>query len=260
MEGLLGSKELYDVVLKSTYPIEINGQTIEPGEVIAMFDKILIGNFNEIKTHFSANGGYDNRGLVFWDNTKEVKIDFVQGIFSKTQLSLLSNAKLIKGQDEGVIISKREQLSLDENNSFTLKEKPLDKLFVYNKVTGEKLQYTNLSDKTYQVEGIVSEVVADYTYEYFQKYSTMNVGERLVEGFLSLEGKTRLKDDTTGQVVTGIIKIPKLKLMSDLSMRLGRDATPMVATFSATGLPEGAKGNKKVMEIIFLSDDIDADM
>ena len=64
----------------------------------------------------------------------------------------------------------------------------------------------------------------------------------------------------TGQVKTGIIKIPKLKLMSDLSIRLGKDAIPLVGKLSAIALPEGGKGSAKVMEIIFLDDDVDSDM
>ena len=48
--------------------------------------------------------------------------------------------------------------------------------------------------------------------------------------------------------------------MSDLSMRLGADAMPQVGKLDAIALPVGAKGNKKVMEIIFLDDDIDSDM
>jgi hypothetical protein len=35
-----GLKELTDLTLKATYPIEIAGRTFEPGEVIARFDKI----------------------------------------------------------------------------------------------------------------------------------------------------------------------------------------------------------------------------
>jgi hypothetical protein len=48
--------------------------------------------------------------------------------------------------------------------------------------------------------------------------------------------------------------------MSDLSMRLGSDAIPQVGRLDAVALPDGAKGSKRVMEIIFLNDDIDADM
>ena len=36
-----GLKELYDLTLKATYPIEMGGRTFEPGEVVARFDKIL---------------------------------------------------------------------------------------------------------------------------------------------------------------------------------------------------------------------------
>jgi hypothetical protein len=40
MENEIGFKELYDVSLKATYPIEVDGETIEVGETIAHFDKI----------------------------------------------------------------------------------------------------------------------------------------------------------------------------------------------------------------------------
>ena len=70
----------------------------------------------------------------------------------------------------------------------------------------------------------------------------------------------KVKDDITGKVKTGIINIPKLRLMSDLSMRVGSDAIPQVGRLDAVAVPEGARGQQKVMDIIFLDDDIDADM
>jgi hypothetical protein len=76
MENNLGFKELYDVTLKSTYNIEVGGRTIEPGEVIAIFDRIQLAQFNEIKTYISANGGYGNRARVVWNDTKEMKVSF----------------------------------------------------------------------------------------------------------------------------------------------------------------------------------------
>ena len=88
----------------------------------------------------------------------------------------------------------------------------------------------------------------------------IKVGEKLINGYLLLEGKTRVKDDITGKTHTAILRIPRLKLVSDLSMRLGREATPVLASFSAIGLPVGVKGSKKIMELLFLNDDIDAEM
>lgn len=64
MDREFSLKELYDVTLKATYPMEINGQTIEPGEVIAAFDRIQISNFHEIKKTVTAHGGFDDRDLV----------------------------------------------------------------------------------------------------------------------------------------------------------------------------------------------------
>jgi hypothetical protein len=40
MEKEFGLKELTDLTLKATYPIEINGRIFEEGEIIARFDKI----------------------------------------------------------------------------------------------------------------------------------------------------------------------------------------------------------------------------
>jgi hypothetical protein len=40
MENEFGLKELTDLTLKVTYPIEMAGRIFEPGEVIARFDKI----------------------------------------------------------------------------------------------------------------------------------------------------------------------------------------------------------------------------
>jgi hypothetical protein len=42
-------------------------------------------------------------------------------------------------------------------------------------------------------------------------------------------------------------------------MRLGREAGPLLANFAAVGYP-GVGRDKKVMEMLFLSDDIDAEM
>jgi hypothetical protein len=100
----------------------------------------------------------------------------------------------------------------------------------------------------------------DYWFDYSNKASILTIGRSLTNGYLSLTGKTRVKDEITGQVTTGIVNIPKLKLMSDLSIRLGSDAVPQVGRLDAIAVPDGLRGNKKVMELIFLNDDIDSDM
>lgn len=81
-----------------------------------------------------------------------------------------------------------------------------------------------------------------------------------MNSFVSLEGRVKIKEDITGQVKTGIIKIPKLKLLSNLSIRLGRDAIPMVSNFNGVAVPVGERHQQFVMELHILEDDIDSDL
>ena len=127
-------KELYDVSLKSTYPMKIGNREIGIGEKIAVFDKIQLANFNEIKRLHSTNGGFDNRAHVYWEETKEVRLDFTQGVFSKLQLSLMLNSKMIsfkENSDEGILISVRELVETEESDQVELKHIP-ENLFVYS--------------------------------------------------------------------------------------------------------------------------------
>ena len=262
MDNQFGMKELYEVVFKATYPMKINDRTIETGEIITEFDKIQLANFNEIKSRVQASGGFDNRALVTWESTKEVDLNFTQGIFSKVQFGLLSNSHLLEYKEDAdsILITVRLERMSDENGFIDLdEEKPyFQNLFIYDKNTGQK--YTDveiISDTQINIKQDSKEVIVDYQYKYMNGATDIIVGRNLVDGFMFLEGKTRIKDDVTGRTRTGIIQIPRLKLVSDLSMRLGREANPIVANFRAVGYPVGGKGDKKVMEIFFLNDDID---
>lgn len=261
MTNELNFKELYEVSLKSTLPIEVSGIKIEAGETIAFFDRIQIANFQEIKSVASANGGWDNRAHIFWETTKEIKINFTQGVFSKIQLALMANAQLINNEGEQIIpINEQKEFESDEYGKIIIGRKLREPIFVYDKTTGEKLtNWTTTTDSILLGEAYKS-VIIDYWYDYDNDCQIMTVGRPLTQGYLSLIGKMRVKDDITGKVKTGIVKIPKLRLMSDLSMRVGSDAIPQVGRLDAVAVPEGGRGQQKVMEIIFLNDDIDADM
>ena len=262
MNNEFSLKELYDVRLKATYPIEIGNCKFAPGETIAFFDKLTLANFQEIQQVASAKGGYGNQGKVFWTTTKEVQLVFHQGIFSRTQFALMTNAKLLKFSSEAIPISCREthDIEIGGDCKIELRQEPLN-LFCYDE------NYQAISPKSctgrfvvFNQEDEGKTVIIDYEYNYTNGHQKATIGRELISGFISLEGKTRVKDDITGQTKTGIIKIPKLKIMSSLSMVLGTNANPVVGSFQAIGLPVGAKGNTTVMEIDFLNDDIDADI
>ena len=261
MDTEFGLKELYGVTIRTTYPIEIHGRVVEAGEVIGAFDKIQIANISEIRNNAVARGWWDNRGMVFWDSTREIRISFTQGIFSKEQFALLSGAKLIEEQPgQGIQLTCRETLESDETGNFTLKHLPVNPIFVYNAATGEKIDFTIVEEATLHIDTPFVPVVVDYSYTYDGGSKTVMIGQALTTGFLSLEGRSRIKDDITGQTHTGILYIPRLKLLSDLSMRLGQNAAPQIGRFEALAVPTGERKATEVMHVLFLNDDIDSDI
>ena len=262
METQFGMQELYFVQLKSTSIIEIKGRQIQPGEVIAAFDKIQIANFKDIHREASAQGGYQNRKLVIWNRTEGVDLVFTQGIFSKTQLGLMHNARLLNINDNQIVrISQRDELETNSEGIITLTHKPINSyIFVYNKETGEKLTgLSMISEKEIQTPLVYKDVIVDYEYGYDNGADVSLIGEDIFDGYVSLEGRSRIKDDVTGETHTAIIYIPKLKITSDFNLTLGQNAQPIVGKFSAIALATGDRKQSKALEIYYLEDDLDKD-
>lgn len=253
-------KDFESVRLKATYNIEIGNRVIEPGETIAYFDQIQIAGLSEVRDYITAHGGYEDRTRVIWDRTKELNLTFSKGVFTKEQMALWTNARLVETTAEQYIaVPMREVLESDENGVITCKYTPAHSTYVYKKETGEKLEFTQDENKLTISEPYI-DVIVDYDFDYENGGQLIKIGQRLLNGFVELEGITRVKDDTTGQIVTGIIRIPRLRLMSDLSIRLGAQANPVTANFKAMGVPVGPRGNTYVVEFYYLEDDIQADL
>lgn len=251
-----GIKELYSVALKATFNIEIGGKTYEPGEVILRFDKLQVAHISEDRTSRSATGGHNNQTLITWDNTKDAQFTCSQGVLSKTCLAILSNSQVTKKfEGENISVPVIGEEIVPENGIVTLKHKPNGTGFIYDKESGEKL-YGGLTELTYQA---LKPVIADYNYDYSNGGDTLEIGHRLFNGYIALEGKMRLKDDSDGHDKTAIVTIPRIRITSSLAMRLGKNADPMVGNFSFIGYPVGMRGAEQVMSIQILNDDIDSD-
>ena len=261
MENEFSLKELYDVFLKTTYPMEIAGKQFVEGETLCVFDKIQIAGFNENKSIVTAHGGFYDRDRVYWESTKSVGLIFSQGIFNHLQFALLANANLIYTVNGSSIkIPIQEKVESNEDSEVSISKAPCGDIFFYKVADGTKLQLQQIDTETYLAPSAYLEVIANYYYDYNKGAQMVQVGNKLINGFLRLEGKTRVKDDITGKTRTGIIEIPKLKLMSGLSMRLGKNANPVVANFQANCIPVGTGGNNTVINFFFLNDDVDSDM
>ena len=263
MNTEFGLKELYDLTLKATYPIEMDGRVFEAGEVIARFDKIQLANFREITSRTGATGGQGMATHVIWEDSKEIQLNFSQGVFSKRQFALMSNANLIHSvPTDKILLSAHFSTESDENGKIQLDREKVTNVFIYDANTFEKINpiILDLERGAMIIDQKYRNVEVDYQYYYTNAYTNMILGRKLVQGFLQLEGKSRVKDDITGKTHTVLLRIPRLKLVSDLSMRLGREAGPLLANFAAVAYPESMGRDKKIMELLFLNDDIDAEM
>ena len=183
-------------------------------------------------------------------------------MFSKEQFALLSGAKMLHKSPlpKPILIPNREIKESNEECEIILDQIPATKIFVYEKTTGNKIEFTQITNKKILLCCPFTDVIIDYDYEYKKDSTEIIVGQELTSGFLELQGKTKIKDDETGIVKTGILHIPKMKLMSNLSIQLGQGASPVVGRLDAIACPVGAKGKQKVMDIFFLEEDVDSDM
>lgn len=266
-----GIKDLYDVTLKTTSNIEINGEPYEKNEPIISFDKIQIALLSEGKDRRTAQGGLGNQSLIFWEDTTEIDFQFSEGIISKPGIGILSNSQILRKNNEPLILPCNEVLESDfEEGKYVLNTKrPLSgNVFVrrngerFKDFTWEnvglkgKILLNNVKDEE---EGTLPQYVVYYDYEYDKGADICKIGQRAIKGFLSLTAKTRLKDDQSGKETTCFIEIPKIKLMSDLTMRLGSAVNPYVYGFNMTGFPVGERSSQYVCKITMLDRDIDCD-
>ena len=132
-------------------------------------------------------------------------------------------------------------------------------MFLYKK-NGEKIKDYLIEGKVITISEPYIDIIADYMFEYGGDYESLTIGKRLLAGYLRLEGKIELKDDKDGLEKTGILVIPKITLVTDLSIRLGTEAQPMVGTFEMIGFPVGSRGNSSVCTITFLEDNLRNDI
>ena len=256
--GLQGFKDFESVRIKATYNIEIAGKTINEGETIAFFDTVQIAGLNEVISTVKAKGGYGNHTHVLWSEVQELKLFFKKGVFSPIQLGLFNNAKLLIPQSNELIITKREYLETDENSQITCKYIPIQNIYVYSE-NGNKLTFTQ-SDKVLTLPTPpYTNIIVDYDFIYTGKIQTLKFGQNLFNGFCTLEALTRIKDDDSGKIVTGIIKVPKMQILTGLSVQLGENAYPMIPSFNAVGLPVGERHSEYVCDLTILDENIESD-
>jgi len=103
--------------------------------------------------------------------------------------------------------------------------------------------------------------VIDYYYKYDDTALLYTVQKERFNGLFTLEGKFYSKDENEGLDYTNLLYMPKVRVVSDINLRLGERADPTVGTFNIIGLPVNTNENTGlIVEITRLNSDIDGDL
>lgn len=287
IDQYFGHKELYEVVLRAKNPMQFGNRYIEAEEPVLYFDNINMSLLTEQNKPVFARGGWANMPRVIWDERSEVQFQMIDGVMSQVGMSILLGANVTARQDKKPLyINKKEGPFTMINGCIDLQHRPIDstikKTFIFD------YDRDAIQEKIYgkRIEGIVDgfgnqvnrielykdknltipaennrKYVVDYYYEYEDEALIYTVQKERFNGLFTLEAKFYSKDENEGQNYTNVLWMPKVRIVSNINLRLGERADPTVSTFNIIGLPETIGDYKNlIMDITRLNTDIDADI
>ena len=286
-----GHKELYEVVLRAKDPMWFGDRYIEAQEPVLYFNNVNMSLLTEQNRPIFARGGFGNMPRVIWDERSEVQFQMLDGVMSSVGMSILLSANVTSNSDKVLYINKREgpfTPTIGENNIpyVDLQHNPVDttikKTFIFeydrqaiqNKIYGKRVAgiVDGFGNPVYRIELYQDKnlstpaennrkYVVDYYYEYRDKALIYTVQKERFNGLFTLEAKFYSKDENEGINYTNVLYMPKVRVVSNINLRLGERADPTVSTFNIIGLPETVGDYKSlIMDITRLDQDIDADI
>lgn len=297
MEDFSGIKELYDVNIRLNSPLEFGGKKYDINESILTFSTAEMAQIQENKTDKGARGGYHNPLLIDWEVDKEMNFGITHGVLSPKSWALLSNSKLAEPFSKSIpynetlvpiidndycyidlkfVPNNIERLGAQPNPNFEptpmgrrpellLKPLPPNKtrwIYCYDSESGRKIHDFQIFQNRIFFTEPYHKVIVDYTFQYEDKVKVIEVGNRLLNGFLRLDGKMSIKNQKSGEVTTGLLELPRIKLSSSLSIRLGKNqASSAVSDFFFTGYPDDSKRREEqtIANITFLNHELTGD-
>lgn len=291
IDQYFGIKELYEVVLKAKNPMQFGSRHLEAGEPVLYFENVSMSMLSERNSPIMARGGWSNMPRVIWEDRSEVQFSLTEGVMSSISMGILLSANMTeKSQNETLLIPKREgPFMMDDKKGFFLQHMPIlppkKKVFIYeyeryvgqkkiygvineeysrvNPLTGEYEPFIQLyedKEKTIEADS-TKKYIVDYYYEYKDEALIYLIQKERFNGLFTLEGKFYSKDENDGLNYTNLIYMPKVRVVSDINLRLGERADPTTSVFNIIGMPEKTdESNNLIVKIVRLNDDIDAEI
>ena len=262
----LGIKTLYDVTFSFPFENSVNGEKYAANEPFLCFAKADLADLSENKNFRSASSD-GNGNLLFWENTNSVRFSLVNGVISKTGMAMLSNSKLVvKKPVDPKIISFTEKVEVGEKTTVELKHVPFsaDTLFVRELISGEKKTVKLNENGTVTFPNAYTDYLVHYFFNYELGHQQLIIGDRAIDGFISMSGKFDYRNKENGETYTGIIEIPRAMMMNALSIHFGDHETGGVYRFVIDGYKVSASTGDRhddyVAKVDFLNSRIISDI
>ena len=287
IDQYFGIKELYEVVLRARNPMNFGNRRVEVDEPVLYFENISMSLLQERNNVIMARGGWSNMPRVIWEDRSEVEFTLSEGVISSISLGILLSTQIgIKGKEEPYLVPKREgPFYPTDKVRIHLQHWPVEypkkKTFIFDyerdvvqqKIYGKRI-YDEPDDfdptsyvpclelyKDKELKELADtdrEYLIDYYYEYNKESLLYTIQKERFNGLFSLEGRFYSKDENDGYNYTNLIYMPKVRVVSDINLRLGERADPTVSVFNIIALPENTAGkNNLILEITRLNEDLD---
>ena len=261
------------------------------------FEHVSMAALAEKNLTKMARGGYNNAPRVIWTDRSEAQFSMIEGVMSSISMSVLLSANVTEStKEEPLLVPLREgpsnltSLIIDDKevHGMYIKHMPIGYpqrktfIFEYERDVAQKKKYGRLIEREDPLDrngkllfigiyddreltipaDIEKEYVVDYYYEYGDEALIYTIQQQRFNGLFTLEGKFYAKDENDGLNYTNLIYMPRVRVVSDINLRLGERADPAVSTFNIIGLPEtvGNGKNNLIVEITRLGTDIDGNI
>lgn len=260
-----GTKELYEAVLKANSPMTFGSRKIEIGEPIMYFEKVNLATLSEQSRPIMARGGWGNTPFVIWEDRSEITFSLSEGVMSSVGMGILTSAIVKEPKDGNIYIPKKEGPFSFYKGKYKLERKPAPekKMFLFeyfNDTIQKKILDFKVENTTLFAEGIdeSKEYLLDYYFQYGDDALLYLIKKERFNGTFSLEGKFYTKDEIDGINSTNVLTMPKVRVVSDINLRLGERADPTVSTFNIIAMPENDDdGRQMLMKILKLDEDVE---
>lgn len=261
----LGIKNLERVCIKTKNEVAFGQRLLEAGEPVLYFDNIQVSLLSENSHPIMARGGWRNEPRVIWEDRQELIFQFANGTINTTSFNLLLGAEMLSKVDDN-ILPFNEVIELDEHGHGILKFEPIEEdkehknfFFVYMLNNIQRRVFPKIAGKTldFGADFAYASVMCDYYFYYKKDIITYSMNRERFSNLYILEATFQMKDENEGLIRTGFLRMPKVRILSNINLRMGERADPMVSTFRIIAQPESKEEREDVVcEIQYLDEDI----